>query len=89
MDGVLVHLDGIKGAPGDPAHQLYRYIAGREVTCDPAASGTPHYRCKIGDYDLAEAVLLNGAGRAAPDAPERLRAFEEQARSAGRGLWRK
>src|SRR5205823_3323345 len=89
MDGVLVHLDGIKGSPGEAAHELYRYIAGREVACDPAAAGAPQYRCKIGDYDLGEAVLLNGAGRAAPDAPERLREFEQKARTANRGIWRK
>jgi hypothetical protein len=30
---------------------------------------------------------LNGAGRAAKDASERLRQAEQQARLAGRGIW--
>jgi endonuclease YncB( thermonuclease family) len=46
------------------------------------------YRCKLGEYDLGEAVVLNGAGRAAADAPEQLRDAEDKARSAGRGIWR-
>src|SRR5712691_11373190 len=87
MNGVLVHLDGVKGAPGEPAHELFRYIGGREVACDPADAGAPHYRCKIGEYDLGEAVLLNGAAHAAADAPERMRQAEEQARAAHRGIW--
>ena len=44
---------------------------------------------EIGDYDLGEAILLNGAGRAAADAPERLRSAEEKARGAGRGVWKR
>ena len=88
MDGVVVHLDGVKGGPGEPAHQLFRYINGREVACEAAPSGVPHYSCKIGNYDLGEAVLLNGAARADAAASERLRAAEEKARTARRGIWR-
>ena len=36
---------------------------------------------------VLQAILLNGAGRAAANAPERLRSAEEKARSAGRGVW--
>jgi endonuclease YncB( thermonuclease family) len=32
--------------------------------------------------------VLNGAGRAAANAPEALHEAEEKARSAGRGIWR-
>jgi len=32
--------------------------------------------------------VLNGAGSAADNAPERLRNAEEKARNAGRGIWR-
>jgi endonuclease YncB( thermonuclease family) len=38
---------------------------------------------------LAEAVLLNGAARAAADAPEQLRRAEERAQHAHRGIWRR
>jgi hypothetical protein len=88
IDGTLAHLDGVKGAAGEPAHELFRYLAGREIACQPAPAGAPQYRCKIGAYDVSEAVLLNGAARAAADAPARLRDAEEKARAAQRGIWR-
>jgi penicillin-binding protein 1A len=87
LNGALVRLDGIAGERGAPANQLARYINGREIACEPADRGAPNYRCTIGDYDLGEAILLNGAGRAAANAPERLRSAEEKARGAGRGVW--
>jgi hypothetical protein len=52
-------------------------------------SGGGQYRCKIGDYDLGEAVVLNGAGRAAGNASERLRGAEDRARALSRGIWRR
>ena len=64
-----------------------RYIGSRGVTCrldDPSAG---QYRCQIGKYDLAEAMLFNGGCHAAPDAPPELKSAEEKARAAGRGLW--
>ncbi len=87
LNGALVRLDGIAGERGAPANELTRYIGGREVACEPADRGASNFRCKIGDYDLGEAILLNGAGRAAANAPERLRSAEEKARGAGRGVW--
>ena len=87
LNGTLVRLDGIAGERGAPANELTRYIDGREIACEPADRGVPKFRCKIGDYDLGEAILLNGAGRAAANAPERLRSAEEKARGAGRGVW--
>jgi endonuclease YncB( thermonuclease family) len=45
------------------------------------------YRCQVDGYDLAEIVLLNGRGRAAPDASPDLVEAERQARSDGRGVW--
>jgi endonuclease YncB( thermonuclease family) len=87
VNGALVHLNGVAGEPGEPAQALARYIAGREVACEPVDRGTPQFSCIIGDYDLGEAILLNGAGRASADAPERLRGAEQQARRAGRGIW--
>jgi endonuclease YncB( thermonuclease family) len=87
VSGVLVHLNGVAGEAGEAAQNLSRYIAGREVACEPVERGAPQFSCIIGDYDLGEAILLNGAGRAAGDAPERLRGAEQQARLAGRGIW--
>jgi penicillin-binding protein 1A len=89
VKGATVHLSGIEGETGDMVRDLSRYIRGREVACTPADSGAGQYRCKIDNYDLGEAILLNGAGRATPDAPERLHTAEEKARAAGRGIWRR
>jgi penicillin-binding protein 1A len=87
LNGAVVHLSGIDGETGNPAQELGRYIRGREIACQPAETAAGQYRCTLGEYDLGEAVLLNGAGRAAGDAPERLRQAEQQARLAGRGIW--
>ncbi len=87
LHGASVRLDGVEGEPGEPGQALQRYLAGREVDCEPAEAGAVRYRCKIGAFDLAEAVLLNGGGRAAANAPERLRGAEENARRARRGIW--
>jgi penicillin-binding protein 1A len=87
LNGALVRLDGIAGERGAPANELARYIGGREIACEPVDRNAPKYRCTLGNYDLGEAILLNGAGRAAANAPERLRGAEEKARDAGRGVW--
>jgi membrane peptidoglycan carboxypeptidase len=83
----LVHLSGVSGENGQSARDMARYIAGREVTCRLVDGAGSQYHCQVGEYDLAEAVLFNGGGRAAPDAPDQLKNAEEKARSAGRGLW--
>jgi penicillin-binding protein 1A len=87
LNGELIHLDGITGQGGAPGNQLARYIGGRPVACEPAAPGAAKFRCKIGDYDLGEAILLNGGARTTDNASERLRGAEEKARLAGRGVW--
>jgi penicillin-binding protein 1A len=83
----LVHLFGVSGERGRPASDMASYIGGREVTCRPSDVSASEYRCRVGEYDLAEAVLFNGGGRATPDAPAELKSAEEKARSAGRGVW--
>jgi penicillin-binding protein 1A len=86
ISGSVIRLSGIAGEAGKPAQDLGQYIRGREVACQPADTAG-QYRCTLGEYDLGEAVVLNGAARASDDAPERLRQAEEQARHAGRGIW--
>jgi 1A family penicillin-binding protein len=88
LNGATVRLSGVEGEAGAVAGDLARYIRGREVACQPVDRGVAQYRCKLGEYDLSEAVVLNGAARAAANAPERLRDAEAQARSAARGIWR-
>jgi penicillin-binding protein 1A len=86
--GGVAHLQGVEGRKGEFARDLVRYIHGREVVCEPAGSSTSQHRCKVDDIDLGEAVVLNGAGRAAADASERLFSAEQKAQLAGRGVWR-
>ncbi len=83
----LVHLLGVAGEGSQFARDMANYIGGREVTCRPADVSNSQYRCRVGEYDLAEVVLFNGGARAAPDAPAELKSAEEKARLAGRGLW--
>jgi penicillin-binding protein 1A len=85
--GRTVRLAGVSGENGEFARELTHYIGGRQVTCSPDDAVASQYRCRVGAYDLAEAVLFNGGGRAAPDASPELKSAEEAARSAGRGLW--
>jgi penicillin-binding protein 1A len=86
--GRTAHLTGVEGEKGEFARELVRYIGGREVVCEPSEPATTQYRCKVGNIDLGEAVILNGAGRAAANASERLLSAEEKAQVAGRGVWR-
>ena len=86
--GGTARLEGVEGEKGEFVRELERYIRGREVRCERAGTTSASYRCRVGNIDLGEAVVLNGAGRAASDASERLLGAEEQAQLAGRGVWR-
>jgi hypothetical protein len=86
-DGIA-HLQGVAGERGELAHELENYIRGREVVCRATEPGTAQYRCDLGNIDVAEAVVLNGAGRVAANASERLLGAEQKAQAAGRGIWR-
>jgi membrane peptidoglycan carboxypeptidase len=88
INGRTVRLSGVAGEGGDLARSLNRYIRHRRVACTPVSPDSDEYRCLIGDFDLAEAVLLNGGGHASAEASDRLRTAEESARAAHRGLWR-
>jgi|GEM_PF-262939 penicillin-binding protein 1A len=85
--GHIVHLAGVEGETGQAAEEMAQFIAGRTVVCRPTAPSGEAYRCRVGDTDLARAVLYNGGGRATPDAPEDLKIAEEEAKQAGRGIW--
>ncbi|HEV2303864.1 MAG TPA: PBP1A family penicillin-binding protein [Stellaceae bacterium] len=89
FNGQAVRLQGVEGEGGRAARDMAAYIGGREVTCEPAEAAAAEYRCRVGGYDLGEAVIYNGGGRAAADAPPALRSAEEQARLYRRGLWQR
>lgn len=80
----IVRLAGVEGQGGALARNMAEYLSGKEVACMP--SGAAH-RCEVGGYDLAEVVLWNGGGRAAPDAAPALKAAESKARAERRGIW--
>jgi len=86
-DGIA-HLQGVAGETGELALELERYIGGREVVCQTAEPGAKQYRCNLNNIDIGEAVVLNGAGRAAADASGRVLDAELKAQAAGRGVWR-
>ncbi len=81
-----VHLAGVEGESGKAARDMARYIAGRQVTCEPLG-GAGGYRCRVGGHDLGDVVVFNGGGLAAADASPSLKIAEEEAREAGRGVW--
>ena len=86
--GGIAHLQGVAGEKGELAHELEHYIRGREVVCQATEPGNAQYRCDLGDIDLGEAVVLNGAGRVAANASGRLLGAEQKAQAASRGIWR-
>jgi 1A family penicillin-binding protein len=80
-----VQLAGVIGQGGEYARDMESFIGGREVTCEPVADGA--HRCSVAGRDLAEVVLSNGGGQAAPEASPGLRRREAAARAAGLGIW--
>jgi penicillin-binding protein 1A len=86
IQGRVVRLFGVEGVRGRAARDFRRYLASREVACEPIGSGN-EYRCRVDDQDLSRAVLFNGGGRASGNATPELRALEQQARSRSVGIW--
>jgi membrane peptidoglycan carboxypeptidase len=83
-DGI-VRLAGVSGAGGRHAQELADYIGAREISCRRTTGD--RYRCALDGWDLAEIVLLNGRGRATPQAAPALLEAQRTARDEGRGVW--
>jgi penicillin-binding protein 1A len=83
--GGIVELEGVSGVGGSYVRDLAAYIGDREITCRHTMDD--RYRCEIDGWDLSEIVLLNGGGRATPQAAADLVEAQDKARSEGRGLW--
>jgi len=88
VQGTVVHLTGVVGESGPFAIELLRHIRGREVACTPTDPEAGEYRCRLGDRDIGEAVILNGAGRALNNAPQEIVAAQMTAQRLRRGIWR-
>ncbi len=85
IGGRIVRLEGVQGEGGRFAREMALYIGGREVACE--STGPERFRCEVDGWDLSEAVVFNGGGRATPDARPDLRGAETKARAQRKGLW--
>jgi 1A family penicillin-binding protein len=88
IDGKVIRLFGVDGLRGRAARALARLLDDEDVECE-AAGTTGVHRCRLGDLDLSEQILLSGAGRASEDASPDLVATEQKARDSRAGLWRR
>jgi serine/threonine protein kinase len=89
IEGTTIRLNGVGPlAPGE-AKPVSDWIAthGNYLACTP--SQPEGYRCLTRqNFDLAQAILLNGAARTSTDAAPAYREAEATARTAKRGVWR-
>jgi endonuclease YncB( thermonuclease family) len=85
-----LRLSGIDPGPGEALAPFESWVRGQgALMCEPDAQ-TGRYRCfTSGGVDVAEAAILNGAGRVGDGAKPEYRDSETQARTAKRGLWGK
>jgi endonuclease YncB( thermonuclease family) len=83
-----LRLSGIDPGPGEALAPFESWLRGQgALMCEPDAQ-TGRYRCfTSGGVDVAEAAILNGAGRVGDGASPEYRTSETQARTAKRGLW--
>jgi hypothetical protein len=87
IGGQTLRLDGLSTIAADKTQRVAAWVRahGNYLECEPVGDA---YRCLTPQkIDLAQAVLLNGAGRVSPDAGPSYRAAEDQARAARRGVW--
>jgi endonuclease YncB( thermonuclease family) len=83
-----VRLSGIDPGPSTALAPFENWVRAQGVLqCEPDAQ-TGRYRCFTGGgVDVAEAAILNGAGRVGDGATPAYRDSETQARTAKRGFW--
>jgi endonuclease YncB( thermonuclease family) len=83
-----LRLSGIDPGPQEALPPFENWVRGQgSLACEPDAQ-TGRYHCFTGGgVDVAEAAILNGAGRVGNGASTEYRASETQARMAKRGLW--
>jgi endonuclease YncB( thermonuclease family) len=83
-----VRLSGIDPGPPAVLSPFEKWVEAQgALDCEPEAQ-TGRYRCLTGSgVDVAEAAILNGAGRVGDGASPAYRDSESQARQDHRGLW--
>jgi endonuclease YncB( thermonuclease family) len=84
-----IRLSGIDPGPSEVLAPFESWLRGQgELLCEPDAQ-TGRYHCfTSGGVDVAQAAILNGAGRVGDGATTEYRNSETQARQGNRGLWR-
>jgi serine/threonine protein kinase len=89
IEGTTVRLSGVGPLASGEAKPVTEWIATHGNYLDCTASQPGGYRCLTRqNFDLAQAILLNGAARTSPDAGPAYRDAEAHARMAKRGVWR-
>jgi endonuclease YncB( thermonuclease family) len=83
-----LRLSGIDPGPPVALAPFERWVEAQgALVCEPQAQ-TGRYRCLTqGGIDVAQAAILNGAGRVGDGASPAYRESETEARNARRGLW--
>ncbi|MGH7114729.1 MAG: thermonuclease family protein, partial [Stellaceae bacterium] len=83
-----IRLSGIDPGPREVLAPFENWVRGQgALICKPDAQ-TGRYHCFTnGGVDVAEAAILNGAGRVGDGATPAYRQSETEARHDGRGLW--
>jgi endonuclease YncB( thermonuclease family) len=83
-----LRLSGIDPGPQEVLAPFENWVRGQgSLTCEPDAQ-TGRYHCFTGGaVDVAQAAILNGAGRVGDGATPEYRESETQARQGRRGLW--
>jgi endonuclease YncB( thermonuclease family) len=84
-----LRLSGIDPGPQEVLAPFESWLRGQgDLVCEPDAR-TGRYHCfTSGGVDIAEAAILNGAGRVGDGATPAYRESETAARQGRRGLWR-
>jgi len=86
-----VSLYGVAGLGAPYDQQLTQYIHDQggsgAVTCQPKDNNKWVCLTDTGEHDIAKVVLLNGAGRAASDAPPEYLVQQDQAKVKHVGIW--
>lgn len=90
IDARVVRLDGVRpSTQAAMARELQLYIEqnGGSVRCEAVRDDA--WRCEtVTGYDVGAAVILNGAGQAAPGAPREYFHHEATAKAQRVGMWR-
>jgi endonuclease YncB( thermonuclease family) len=87
VGGQQFDLFGVIGEPAPYTTGLSGWLAanGNRVNCTPEGG---KYRCFTpGKADVGGVVIFNGAGKAAPDAPQEYVAAEQKAQAQRKGVW--